>query len=235
MCRFLTVLLLMAVSFCRADVVFGIRPSSAVIPAGGLAVDNVHAGTPAAAAGLRAGDVIRRVDAVEVQGASSLRKLMSEYSAGDVVRVEYFRDGRPGVALVELVDRTAPLQCGRENVELTPEMQVQFMQAKSRLRILLSVLPSQPNISAVLADMNELVLLSKRVPSTHPSWMQGKDVEATVTFTDAQGSIVLQAHNDSLQIEILNNKGKVLFTFPINSTAQCRSLPPQVVRRLQAL
>ncbi len=58
----------------------------------GAQVDRVEPNTPAAAAGLKRGDIILSVDGHEVTGRASLRARISAYSPGDVVQVEIWRN-----------------------------------------------------------------------------------------------------------------------------------------------
>lgn len=52
---------------------------------GGVPVDQVTSGSPAAKAGLRPGDIIRVVDSEQVRGGQSLGLLLAKYEAGDTV------------------------------------------------------------------------------------------------------------------------------------------------------
>ncbi|MEM9236630.1 MAG: S1C family serine protease [Verrucomicrobiota bacterium] len=54
---------------------------------GGVPVERVTAGSPAAKAGLRQGDIIRSVDGTRVRGGRSLGMLLAKYSAGDTVKI----------------------------------------------------------------------------------------------------------------------------------------------------
>jgi putative serine protease PepD len=59
----------------------------------GLFVETVTAGGPAAAAGLRPGDIIVEVDGEPVQNVDSLVLKTLTMRAGDVVRLKYHRQG----------------------------------------------------------------------------------------------------------------------------------------------
>jgi predicted metalloprotease with PDZ domain len=60
---------------------------------GALAIDEVTAESPAAAAGMRAGDVIRRLGGIDVRARSDLRDILHEHKAGDTVEVAIQRNG----------------------------------------------------------------------------------------------------------------------------------------------
>jgi acetylornithine deacetylase/succinyl-diaminopimelate desuccinylase-like protein len=71
----------------------------------GYRLSGVSPGSPAEAAGLREGDVIVRVDDVEIAGLRDLSRALEERSPGDTVTVVYQRDGQEHEAAVELVQR----------------------------------------------------------------------------------------------------------------------------------
>ena len=62
------------------------------IPAG-AAVQAVSDGSPAAEAGLQAGDVITRVNSTEITGSSDLVSLVSEAAIGDMLTMTVYRQG----------------------------------------------------------------------------------------------------------------------------------------------
>lgn len=57
----------------------------------GIIVMRTGAGTPAQAAGIQRGDIIVRIDDVEIKDGSDLRRLMRAHQPGDVVTVEVLR------------------------------------------------------------------------------------------------------------------------------------------------
>jgi putative serine protease PepD len=60
----------------------------------GATIAEVSAGSAAAAAGLRAGDVVVAVDGSTVSGAASLSRLVGSHQPGDKVELTILRDGR---------------------------------------------------------------------------------------------------------------------------------------------
>jgi serine protease Do len=62
-------------------------------PATGVAVASIEPEAPAAAAGLRAGDVITRFDGEAVETSRELARLVGAHDAGDKVEIEYERNG----------------------------------------------------------------------------------------------------------------------------------------------
>jgi serine protease Do len=61
----------------------------------GVRVKNVEGDTPAAKAGLKAGDVIVRFDGESIRSAAHLRRVIQETPAGRSVAIEVTRDGAP--------------------------------------------------------------------------------------------------------------------------------------------
>ena len=71
----------------------------------GVAVVKVVPGSPAEAAGMRAGDVIAAIDGKPVTSAAQLVNRLDEHKVGDTVRLTVQRDGKP-------VELTATLKAG---------------------------------------------------------------------------------------------------------------------------
>jgi predicted metalloprotease with PDZ domain len=60
----------------------------------GLTIAAVSEGSPAAAAGLRQGDVIRQIAGQRVEGRSELQGVLRQHEAGDAIEVVVDRGGR---------------------------------------------------------------------------------------------------------------------------------------------
>ena len=71
----------------------------------GALVDTVKRGTPAAAAGLKRGDVVLKFGNVEVQDNDHLIHLVSLTNVGESVRLTVLRDGRPVPLALTLAER----------------------------------------------------------------------------------------------------------------------------------
>jgi len=70
----------------------------------GVLVSQVVEDSPAAQAGLQAGDIVTRIDDSEVGTPAELRRVVRDHHAGDRVKVHYLRDGKKGEADVTLGD-----------------------------------------------------------------------------------------------------------------------------------
>ncbi|GAA2128179.1 trypsin-like peptidase domain-containing protein [Nocardioides bigeumensis] len=68
----------------------------------GAVVREVTAGSAAGQAGLEPGDVITKVDDLQITGADSLVATIRSYRPGDTVKVTYLRDGESSTADVQL-------------------------------------------------------------------------------------------------------------------------------------
>jgi S1-C subfamily serine protease len=73
----------------------------------GALVESVHPGGPAAAGGVRAGDVVLRLDAVEVRNENHLINLIGSLPVGQQVRVTVWRDRQARTLDVAVGDWTA--------------------------------------------------------------------------------------------------------------------------------
>ena len=72
----------------------------------GAEVGEVESGSPAAAAGLRSGDVITAIDGKNVSQAAALTGFVRQYSSGDKVALTVIRDGKETTVDVTLAERT---------------------------------------------------------------------------------------------------------------------------------
>lgn len=83
---------------------------------GGVWVNDVQQGLPAAAAGLKSGDVITKLGDTELTSSVDLQTALYKYAIGDKVEVTYYRDG---------AKKTANLHLTKENSDLkmTPSQQ----------------------------------------------------------------------------------------------------------------
>ena len=81
-------------------------PDRQPVAEGGAAiVSRIDAGSPAARAGLRQGDVIITINAIAIAGAADLRNRIALSPPGSAVTLGYLRDGRQHFATVELGEK----------------------------------------------------------------------------------------------------------------------------------
>jgi serine protease Do len=106
----------------------------------GVLVSDVSPGSPAAAAGLKRGDVIIAIDGAKTTDTGRLRNLVALAGKGKKVRVEVLRDGKPRTLDVTLAEAPAELAPGRggpmaEGTGLFSGLGVQELDAESRERL----------------------------------------------------------------------------------------------------
>jgi putative serine protease PepD len=73
----------------------------------GAAISQVRAGTPAARAALRAGDVVTAAAGTRINSASELRAIINAHRPGDTISVTYMRGGQSHTVSVKLAARPA--------------------------------------------------------------------------------------------------------------------------------
>jgi putative serine protease PepD len=73
----------------------------------GAAISQVRAGTPAARAALRAGDVVTTAAGTRINSASELRAVINAHRPGDTISVTYTRGGQSHTVTVKLTARPA--------------------------------------------------------------------------------------------------------------------------------
>lgn len=215
--------------------VFGVVPEKE--HAGqGVAVNRVAEQTPAQLAGLQSGDVIVSVQGIPTPTATALKGALAEFSPGDVVRVQYLRGTRRLTTLVELQGRKPTDERVAEPAPgLSPEVQLQFAQARSRLKIQLSRLPYRMNSAQVQADLRELLMLARAVPSGHSQWLQGQSVEMSLVLPHKDGDVELRSENGKLSLAVQPKSGEEPVVYGINTQAERAALPAYLLQRLQEL
>ncbi len=68
----------------------------------GALVSDVSPDTPAEKAGLKAGDVITKVNGTDIRDQRHLQLLVTQLAPGAEVKIDYLRDGKPGTATAKL-------------------------------------------------------------------------------------------------------------------------------------
>lgn len=215
-------------------VVFGVIPMEEAAGQG-VVVRHVPKRTPAHEAGLQEGDIIESIQGVPTPRSEDLKKVLRQFSPGDVVRVRYRRAGQLSTALVELVSRPGGAAESKPiaATAISPEVRQQFAQTRNRLRIQLSRLPHRMNKQQVQADMQELLILARCVPSGCQIWLQGSEVQLSLTLEYADGSVELQSCNGELSLVVPTTCGDGFERYPINTQAERAALPSRVLRCLQ--
>lgn len=215
-------------------VVFGVVPAEKST-GGGVVVRRVAEQTPAHESGLQAGDEIVSVQGVPTPHAAALKEALSAYAPGDVLRVRYRRGAQLLSALVELAARPAAVAAvaPAAPARLSPEVQQQFAQARSRLRIQLARLPHRMNMPQVQADLKEMLTLARQMPSGCHAWLQGRDVQMSLKLEYHGGPVELQFRNGLLFLSVQEPASGKIASYPINTSAERSALPRPLLRLLQ--
>lgn len=74
---------------------------------GGVAIAQITRGTPGEKAGLRAGDIVTKLDGVVVTKAEDIVRAVGAHKPGDKLKIDYVRDGKAKVVEVALAERPA--------------------------------------------------------------------------------------------------------------------------------
>jgi serine protease Do len=69
---------------------------------GGVLIEQVQSGMPAATAGLKQGDVITKVGDTTINSGTDLQVALFKYNIGDTITITYYRDGKQHTASVKL-------------------------------------------------------------------------------------------------------------------------------------
>ncbi|MBI1369643.1 MAG: PDZ domain-containing protein [Planctomycetes bacterium] len=72
---------------------------------GVLVEDLVGADSPAGKGGMKAGDIITKIEGVEVTNASELRRVVARYAPGQVITVDIYRDGKNQILKITLTEQ----------------------------------------------------------------------------------------------------------------------------------
>jgi S1-C subfamily serine protease len=115
-------------------------------PPDGVVILDVMAGSPADAFGLRSGDMIKRVDNTPVRRPNELTNAISNYRAGDTVRLIVSRKGRDHIARVTL----GSLPYGTLAAAVTPAKSAWFGANIQNVDELLAQRLSLPDVRGVI-------------------------------------------------------------------------------------
>ena len=102
--------------------------------AGGAIVDEAMPGTPAAEAGLKAGDVITKLNGKEIKDAADLTMRIGSFKPNDKVELTYLRNGDEKTAQITLADqkneKVAKADSSQSQTEQGAQLGIQIAPAK---------------------------------------------------------------------------------------------------------
>lgn len=229
--------------------VFGVVPAEKIAEQG-LEVAAVAPGSPAEVGGLRAGDILLSVDGKATRSRSDLLAAILARKPGDTIIVRYIRGERNTEATITLAARPQRKQIPAEPTDpgykehgdrmvkllnITPELLEQMRSLKREIRRHLAAVSEDFAPKTVCAQLQQLRDLARDAQAHRHGWMSGRACEAYLQFHDDEGTIVLHGANNKLTIELYDVSGQQLQQYPINTNEERLALPPDLLRRLQAL
>lgn len=226
--------------------VVNITPAPLPASSQGVGVATVVSGSPADLAGLRKGDVLLSIDGEPLKGVYHFRSMVRSYAPGAVLRIVYRRDQAEYATRVRLgqgnpsdesaaVEPAVARQPSPQIVKLTHKHYRRIAEYKSRIRTQMQALPADMDSRAVINALQGIRDVTASVSVNHSGWMAGNACDATLEFIDAQGRLVLQGVNNTLTLSVYDNSGRLVLRSPLNTPADCRSLPEDIALRLKAL
>lgn len=82
---------------------------------GGVVVNTVQSGMPAANAGLKQGDVITKIENTTVSSSTDLQSILYGHDVGDTIKVTYYRKGKESTVNIKLNKTSSDLQVQNSN------------------------------------------------------------------------------------------------------------------------
>ena len=166
----------------------------------GFYVSDVQEGTGADKAGIKTGDIIKKIDKVEIHKFSDLTGYLKTKSPDDVVSVTLLRDG---------------------NEELMP---VTLLKPSSYTLPTIGIIknPSEKDLKRYNTEYG--VKISELDANYKSNWLKSGVEEGSIitringkklyTVEDAQNAIKMRLYNEPLQIEVINKDGeKIVYNF----------------------
>jgi S1-C subfamily serine protease len=107
----------LGVSFVNASDLSDDEKKKAGIPvsAEGIYASDVPTDGGAYAAGIRKGDVIRKIDGVDINSGAEMQELISRHKPGDKIPVTYVRNGNENIAQVTLKNKAGNFEVVKNN------------------------------------------------------------------------------------------------------------------------
>jgi hypothetical protein len=194
----------------QADAVDATTRAQLDLPDGmGLAVASVDADSPAAKAGLQPHDVMQKLDDQLLVNGEQLAVLVRARKPGDEVTLTVFRKGKPTQLKASLVQRELPV-LGSSTLTISGQP----------LRINM-----QPPPLAIPAPGPGGLNVMRLRPGAH----------STVVSADGDQTVRIEIRDGHKTIEVTGADGKPVFSGPIDTPDQLKSLPESVHVKVQAM
>jgi hypothetical protein len=199
----------------------------------GLVVEQIVPDT-AAAAELKRHDILLKLDDQVLIEPRQLAVLVRSHKVGDTIAVTYLRAGKQQTATLKLGKHEAPKMAdwGDQGPDAMP-----FNFNPHGL--------SRDDMDRLLALMNNPAIEPPGPPGTPPPPEAGTmpnlnevrvDVDnSNIVYTDDTGTLALTIKDGKKTLEARDAQGHRLFSGPIDTAEQRKTLPPEVLSRLQKL
>ena len=227
----------------------------------GLNVMHVVPDTPAAKAGVQAGDVLHKLDDQLLVHPLQLRTLIRTHKAGDAVTLTVIRAGKAVELKSKLVDREVPVNEHAGAWEVGPG-QVQRLVPGQRLHVgpngiveigpLLELDPEQGDLPQVPDDIRERIEQQHRemikrikqqieqrgqLPLPPNAGQPGVNAQMTAktVMNDGEHKIEYAITNGSKHLTITDKEGVEVFDGPVNTEAERAEIPEPLRKKFEKL
>lgn len=183
----------------------GIKPGTV----NGVFITDIQPGSAAADAGLKAGDIIQKIDGEQIFSSSEFSERIARHRPGDEVKLSYLRDGkeRSTTAKLKREDRSKDLASNQSLNEMYEKLGARFVPLspalKQRLRLTAGVVVTEVERNGVFGQLGI-------PPGTIIVYINGSEI---VTPKDIETAL-LEAGRSRIQILAIAPDGsKVAFNF----------------------
>jgi serine protease Do len=183
----------------------GIKPGSV----NGVFITDIQPSSAAAAAGLKAGDIIQKIDGIQVYASSEFSERVARHRPGDEVKLTYLRDGKSRNTTAKLKEENKSRDRGANQslTELYEKLGAKFVAISPAIRERLGL-----NAGVVVTEVDPNGVFGKLgiPPGTMIVYING----AEIVNPEDVGKALLEAGRSRIQILAIAPDGsKVAFNF----------------------
>lgn len=214
----------------------------------GVPVRSVWPGSPAELAGVKRGDVILKLDGVAIRDKAAMAAFLQERKVGDEVKATLSYGGQIREIVVKLLPRptqspdvhhSAEAAVGGDRMHrpmtVSEDIRRQFRERRRNICRHFATLPDSFDAPGVTDELQAIRDLARDANPGGSGWMVGRAGVSAVQFRDADGTILLRGAHNLLTLEVYSSEGKLLLRRGLNTPEEWKSLPPDVLNRLQKL
>lgn len=223
----------------------------------GLNVLHVVPDTPAAKAGVQAGDVLHKLDDQLLVHPLQLRTLIRTHKAGDAITLTVIRAGKPVELKSKLVDREVPAVDNAGAWEVAPR-QVQRLVPGQRLHVgpngIVEIGPlelaprgdelpddvrkriedqQREMIKRIKLQLEQRQGLPQPVPGQRPG--VAAQMTATTVMSDGEHKIKYSITNGKKHLNVTDKEGAEIFNGPVNTEAELEKVPDPIRKKFEKL